>query len=325
MTDRVPAPEGRASLLRANDESRERLARLAGELTPAQLRFDLGEGWTVASALAHTGFWDRWQAERWTEMLAGTWSASDESVLAAEHLANDALHPYWSGIDASEIPALAVEAATRLDALIASAPDATLQALEGTPVDYLSHRHRHRTQHIDHIERSLAAAGSLVAAPAGEPGGRSFNERNAASRRRLVALVGRLVPADLRRHASLPEEGGWTVGQVLGHLAFWDRFLTSRWLAAQAAGPGNEPSPMPDELADLLNSALEPSLAAFAGASGSGLLAEVVAAAEGIDQLIAGLPADAPVARVAAERPRLLDRSLHRRAHLDAIDLALGG
>jgi hypothetical protein len=82
---------------------------------------------------------------------------------------------------------------------------------------------------------------------------------------------------------------------------------------------------MPDELADLLNSALEPSLAAFAGASGSGLLAEVVAAAEGIDQLIAGLPADAPVARVAAERPRLLDRSLHRRAHLDAIDLALGG
>lgn len=44
----------------ANDQSRERLARLVATLTPARLAVDLGEGWTVASALAHMGFWDRW-------------------------------------------------------------------------------------------------------------------------------------------------------------------------------------------------------------------------------------------------------------------------
>jgi len=46
------------SFERANDESRDRLARLAATLTPTQLHVDLGEGWTVSSALAHMGFWD---------------------------------------------------------------------------------------------------------------------------------------------------------------------------------------------------------------------------------------------------------------------------
>ncbi len=103
MTDRAPA-SGQASLQRANDESRERLDSLVSTLTPTQLAIDLGEGWTVASALAHTGFWDRWQAARWTEMLAGRWTADDQSIIAAEHLANDALHPYWARIDATDVP-----------------------------------------------------------------------------------------------------------------------------------------------------------------------------------------------------------------------------
>jgi L-alanine-DL-glutamate epimerase-like enolase superfamily enzyme len=51
MTDR--------SFERANDQSRERLARLIATLTPARLAVDLGGGWTVAAALAHAGFWDR--------------------------------------------------------------------------------------------------------------------------------------------------------------------------------------------------------------------------------------------------------------------------
>ena len=143
MTDR--------SFERANEESRDRLARMVAALTPVQLETDLGEGWTVASALAHAGFWDRWQAARWTEMLAGDWSAEDVSVLAAEHLANEALHPYWSGISAADVPTLALDAATRLNSLIAQAPDGLVDSLEGGPTDYLLHRHRHRNDHLDHI------------------------------------------------------------------------------------------------------------------------------------------------------------------------------
>jgi hypothetical protein len=142
----------------ANDESRARLAGLVATLGPAQLAADLGEGWTVASALAHMGFWDRWQAERWTEMLAGTWSADEGSFLVAERLANAALHPYWSGIDAADIPALALAAAEALDALVASAPDSIVVQLEGGPSAFQLHRHRHRDEHIDHIQRILGVA-----------------------------------------------------------------------------------------------------------------------------------------------------------------------
>jgi hypothetical protein len=201
MTDRAPATR-QASFQRANDESRERLASLISTLTPTQLTIDLGEGWTVASALGHMGFWDRWQAARWTEMLAGRWTADDASIIAAEHLANDALHPYWAGIDTSDIPALALEAATKLDSLIASAPDALVDALEGTSSAYLLHRHRHRGDHLDHIERSIAAAeaavqgvgGPTAASTAARPLDRSFIERNAEGRRRMADLVGPSLP-----------------------------------------------------------------------------------------------------------------------------------
>jgi hypothetical protein len=55
------------------------MARLFATLTPAQMAIDLGGGWTVASVVAHTGFWDRWQVARWQETLAGEWSADAET------------------------------------------------------------------------------------------------------------------------------------------------------------------------------------------------------------------------------------------------------
>jgi hypothetical protein len=321
MTDRVPAPEGRESFQRANDESRERLARLAAALTPTQLQVDLGQGWTVASALAHMGFWDRWQAERWAEMLAGRWSADDRAVLAAEHLANEALHPYWAAIEAEEIPALALEAATRLDALIAGAPDAIVDALEGTPSAYLLHRHRHRGEHLDHIERVLAAEGEAVSAEAG-PTDRSFIERNTASLGRLRDFLGRLAPADLAWPVG---DGAWTVGQVLGHMAFWDRFLAARWRAALAVGPAAQPTYLPHEVSDMLNDGLPPAWARLASEAGRAAIDEALAAAEEVDRIVAGLPAESPTESILGERPALVDRSIHRAEHLEALERAMAG
>ncbi|HEY1168700.1 MAG TPA: maleylpyruvate isomerase N-terminal domain-containing protein [Candidatus Limnocylindrales bacterium] len=249
-------------------------------------------------------------------MLAGRWSAEDDSVIAAEHLANESLHPYWAGVDAANIPALALEAAARLDALIASAPDATVETLEGTPAAYLLHRHHHRNEHLDHIERVISALT--------RPVDRAYLERNEASRARRRAVVGRVTRADLARPTSPSREGSWTIGQTLGHLAFWDRFLASRWSAAQATGPGHQPIYLPDELADLVNAGLERFLASVADGSGVGLLAEVLVAAEAVDALISSLPAEAPVAAVLTDRPALLDRSIHHMAHLGDIVLVLG-
>jgi len=254
-------------------------------------------------------------------MLAGNWSAADESVLAAEHLASEALHPYWASIESNEIPALALEAATRLDALIASAPDAMVDALEGSPVAYLLLRHRHRAEHMDHIERVLAAAGRGVAAADG-PVDRSFVERNAASLARLRDLLGRLEPADL----ALPVgDGTWTVGQVLGHLAFWDRFLGARWRAALAGGPAAQPAHMPHEISDVLNDGLPLTWARFASDGGRAAIDETLAAADEVDRVIAGLPDESPIESILGERPALIDRSIHRTEHLDALEGAISG
>ena len=314
MTDRAPVPEGRASFQLANEESLERLARLVAGLTPSQLEVDLGEGWTVASGLAHMGFWDRWQAARWTEMLAGKWSADDVSVIAAEHLADDALHPYWAGVDAADVPALALDAATKLDAIIAAAPDGIVDSLEGTPSAYLLHRHNHRRDHLDHIDRALAAAT--------QPLDRSFVERNSASRRRLAAFVERLRESDL----TLPtEEGGWTVAQALGHMAFWDRSMESRWRAAAAAAGETGtfgPVYLPGEVSDAINPALAEMFGSWTSRLGVAIGAEALAAAESVDALVAEL-ADRLPAGVAVRSPQLVNRWMHRDSHLDGFERAL--
>ena len=309
MTDR--------SFERANDESRERLARLAASLTPSQMAIDLGEGWTVTSALAHMGFWDRWQAERWSQTLGGKWSAEDESIIEAEHLANLALHPYWAGLEADYVPAIAIAAATRIDSLIAAAPDAVVDAIEGTPSAYLLHRYRHRGEHLDHIERSIAAARTPATLASG-----SFVEKNAASRRHLASMVERLRESDL---ILTTEESGWTIAQTLGHLAFWDRSMETRWrLAAGAATDGGpiEPIGLPETVIDAINLPLASLIDTWTMQIGSGIGRQAVEAAESVDALVAQL-ADRLPAGVAASRPNLVSRWTHREAHLAEIETAL--
>jgi hypothetical protein len=140
---------------RANEESRAEIAALVAGLTPEQLLADLGEGWTILSHLAHLGFWDRWQGERWRSMLAGSWTADSTSVLETESVANEALAPYWAAIETADVPALAVEAAEAVDRLIAQAPDELVTQLDGGPDRFLLHRHRHRREHLGWIARDL--------------------------------------------------------------------------------------------------------------------------------------------------------------------------
>jgi hypothetical protein len=260
------------------------------------------------------GFWDRWQAARWRETLAGEGIDPAQNTHALENLANIALDPFLTGIAPTGLTAAAIQAAEEVDGLAASAPDATVDAIEGGVTAYLLHRYRHRNEHLDQIERGLAAAAASA------PADRSFVQRNAASRRRLAVVVGRLTPAGLALRVG---DGDWTVGQVLGHLAFWDRFLAARWRAALASGPGEQPTHLPDELAGLLNEALTPDRNALAADAGSAAVQETLAAAQAVDGIIAGLPAATPVEAILAERPALLDRSIHRLEHLAAIDLAL--
>ena len=145
---------------------------------------------------------------------------------------------------------------------------------------------------------------------------RSFEGRNVAGRERLERFLARLDPA---AHAT-ELDGGWTVGALLGHLAFWDRMVLARWELARRTGAAT-PIDLPDAITDLLN---EAAMEGWRALSPEAVAELVDAAATAVDGVLATLP-DASVDAVLAEgRPRLLDRSRHRDEHLDAIEAALG-
>ena len=136
--------------------------------------------------------------------------------------------------------------------------------------------------------------------------------RNDQARRRLSETLAGVSADDLDR--SLGED--WTVKAALAHIAFWDRYalaLIQRWDregfsdVAVDAGPVNDAA-----LVDWL--ALPADEARRA----------VVAAAEALDERIAGISAELAAAIVAGGRKRILDRSRHRTEHLDQIERALG-
>ena len=135
---------------------------------------------------------------------------------------------------------------------------------------------------------------------------------NAAQRARLRTLVARLSDGDLSRSM----DHGWTVGVALAHLAFWDRLYLGMLEDWEQAGAVKLP---PTGTADATNDAM---LSQWLNASPADLKQEVLAAAEAMDRKIEVLPATL-VEAILPERPRMMNRSLHRREHLDEIERVL--
>ena len=140
--------------------------------------------------------------------------------------------------------------------------------------------------------------------------------RNDAERERLRVLVARLSDEELAR----PLAEGWSVGAVFAHLAFWDRLALARWRRhLQEAKPIVS---LDDGLEHLINAAgLEQWLALPPREAAR----QAVAAAEELDRTIQDLPPGAVETARAEGFRRMLDRSAHRREHLDEIERALTG
>jgi hypothetical protein len=137
-------------------------------------------------------------------------------------------------------------------------------------------------------------------------------ERNDRSRLRLQQVIDELADDQLTGTT----DGPWTIGVLLAHMAFWDRFVKERW---EHAFRSQQPTPvlLDLSLADLVNDASVPgwSLIPPQGAARMAL-----AAADEVDGVIAALTNDAVEALLAAGWNSLLDRSVHRHEHLDAIE-----
>ena len=138
-----------------------------------------------------------------------------------------------------------------------------------------------------------------------------YVSRNDAERERLQALAARLTDDDLGRRL----DSGLTVAGAFVHLAFWDEY--GRALLEHWQQPGFEP---PRTDFDAVNAGIlriAPAIPAHAAVQ------MAVDAADAADRAVEELPSGVAAAIQDAGYGRLLDRSVHRSAHLDQIDAAV--
>jgi hypothetical protein len=140
------------------------------------------------------------------------------------------------------------------------------------------------------------------------------NARNRTSRERLVAVVARLGDRDVK------VDGGWTAAGLLGHLAFWDGFALARLDKHLREGAPLELAS--EKIADHINAAAMPQWhdtpTVIAGR-------RAIAAATAVEASVAGLPAEVldRVKALGVGKTFIVDRSAHRKEHLDQIERAL--
>ena len=138
------------------------------------------------------------------------------------------------------------------------------------------------------------------------------NARNRTSRERLVAVVAQLGDRDIKI------DGGWTAAGLLGHLAFWDGMALARLDRHLREGAPLELQT--GTIADHINDAAMPQWldtpTAVAGR-------RAIAAATKIEATVAGLPPEVLDRVKALGKAFMIDRSAHRKEHLDQIERAL--
>jgi hypothetical protein len=134
-----------------NRKERQRLNRLAAHLTEDELNITMWDGWTVASALVHLAFWDRYALaliQKWKQAGVSPNSIDD-------NVTNNALLSLCPAIPARVAMKLAVEAAEEVDLELENAPNEFIEAIAELGDRFRLYRCDHRRLHLDQIERFL--------------------------------------------------------------------------------------------------------------------------------------------------------------------------
>ena len=141
--------------------------------------------------------------------------------------------------------------------------------------------------------------------------GSSYNERNRTQTQRLKGLRS-LTDEDLLR----PVGEHWTVGIALAHIQYWDGRAVG---AIEAWRHHGLPLTLWTEGEGVINDVRLP---VWRELPPREALAQAIRTAEALDRIVEDLsPEEAEAA--AAQRYRVLDRSMHRSEHLDEIEAAL--
>jgi hypothetical protein len=141
---------------------------------------------------------------------------------------------------------------------------------------------------------------------------KDHNARNRAARERLEALIARLGERDV------VVDDDWTAAALLAHLAFWDRLATTR--LRKYLRDREPPAFATDAVTELTNDA---GMRQWKDTPVRVAATQAREAAAAIDGVIETLPADALTELKALGRPNVLDRSEHRKEHIDQIERAL--
>ena len=139
----------------------------------------------------------------------------------------------------------------------------------------------------------------------------AYVAENAAERERLRAIVANLDDDGL----ALPLPNGWTVATALVHLAFWDSYYLAcvgEWERTGFA-PSRANVDAINEAVHMVSLALPPRAA----------VQMVQAAADAIDRKLEGLAPQLASAIEGRGHTRILCRAMHRREHLDHVELEL--
>jgi hypothetical protein len=137
-------------LLVENELARDSLARLVGKLSDDDLARDLGDGWTVAVALAHLAFWDERAARLLERYADGT--PTHHIPDWYEDLLNETLEPQWRALPPRAAAEGAVAAAEHVTRALRGLEDDLCERLEAHEDGYLLRRFNHRREHIEQIE-----------------------------------------------------------------------------------------------------------------------------------------------------------------------------
>ena len=136
-----------------NAKEGERLRRLVERITDMELGLPLGEGWTIASALAHLAFWDQRAL-----VLVRKWKGSGVAPSPVDDdVTNDSILPLCLAIPPRTAANLALAAAESIDRELEEAGDGLIGDIRQLGARFRLYRCDHRKDHLDQIEASLQA------------------------------------------------------------------------------------------------------------------------------------------------------------------------
>jgi len=134
-----------------NARERKRLRKLVDRITGEELKLPLGEGWTIASALAHLAFWD----QRALVLLRKSKKSGVALSPVDIDTINDALLPLCLALSPRTAAKLAVSSAEKIDHELEESSTALIAKIEGLGEKYRLYRSEHRKLHLDEIESFL--------------------------------------------------------------------------------------------------------------------------------------------------------------------------